>query len=154
MSIFETMRVSMSGLTAQRLRMDVIASNIANVDTTRTPEGGPYRRRQVVFTAVPGTDSRATTGGFQRILAPVDPEGSAGQGVAVTAIRTDPDAVRRVYEPDHPDADEEGFVLRPDIDVITEMTDLLAASRAYEANVTVLNAVKAMASRALTIGRG
>lgn len=151
MSIFESMRVSMSGLSAQRLRMDVIASNVANVDTTRTPGGGPYQRRQVIFTAVPNTDAQLASRRFQPVLSRRTP--SAGQGVAVTAIAAQPDAVREVYEPDHPDADENGFVLRPDIDVITEMTDLLAASRAYEANITVLNALKSMANRALAIGR-
>ncbi|MDI3340313.1 MAG: flagellar basal body rod protein FlgC [Sphaerobacter sp.] len=154
MSIFETMRVSMSGLTAQRLRMDVIASNIANVDTTRTPDGGPYLRRRVIFRAVPGAEPAPATSGFQPVLDAARASTSAGQGVAVRAIQVDEDAVRRVYDPSHPEADAEGYVLLPDIDVVTEMTDLLAASRAYEANVTVLNAVKTMASRALTIGRG
>lgn len=149
MSIFDTMRVSMSGLSAQRLRMDVIASNVANVDTTQTPEGGPYHRRSVVFEAV--SPAAGSTIGMQRIASQGAP--TVGQGVKVTAIRADEDAVRREYDPTHPSADEDGYVTRPDIDVVTEMTDMLAATRAYEANVTVLNATKSMAMRALSIGR-
>jgi flagellar basal-body rod protein FlgC len=153
MSIFDTMRVSMSGLSAQRLRMDVIASNVANVDTTRTPDGGPYLRREAIFTAVaPNPPAQAATG-VQRVAATTGGAESAGEGVAVTGIRSDQDAVKRVYDPNNPDAGADGYVLHPDIDVITEMTDMLAASRAYEANVTVLNAVKSMATRALSIGR-
>lgn len=152
MGIFETMRVSASGLTAQRLRMDVIASNVANVETTTTPEGGPYRRRQVVFQATtPAPTPRTPT--VAHHIAAIRRGPNAGQGVKVTAITEDEEAVKRVYDPDHPDADEDGFVLHPDIDVVTEVTDMLAASRAYEANITVLNATKAMAMRALSIGR-
>lgn len=149
MSIFDTMRVSMSGLTAQRLRMDVISSNVANVDTTRTPEGGPYLKRQVVFTAVP--TAAATRSPFQTVLSAAS--APVGEGVAVTEIRTDPNAVRTVYDPNHPDADANGYVRYPDIDVVTEMTNMVAASRAYEANVTVLNASKSMALKALQIGK-
>jgi len=150
MGIFETMRVSLSALTAQRLRMDVVTSNIANVETTRSPQGGPYLRRQVIFQAEAGspfaTLLETQIGGRQ------GPSGAA-RGVMVVGIRSDPGAVREVYDPRHPDADENGLVRYPDIDVITEMADLLAATRAYEANVTVLNAVKNMAMRALSIGR-
>ncbi len=149
MGIFETMRVSLSGLTAQRLRMDVISSNIANVETTRSPQGGPYLRRQVVFQAesAPSVTLLSNQLGGQ----PTTP--SAARGVAVVGIRADPGAVRAVYDPEHPDADENGMVRYPDIDVVTELADLLAATRAYEANVTVLNAIKSMAMRALSIGR-
>lgn len=150
MGIIDTMRISMSGLSAQRLRMDVIASNVANVETTRTPDGGPYRRRQVVFRAEAG--SAVDPGGFQQIMA-----GStkvAGRGVAVARINADQAAVRVVNSPSHPDADENGNVLYPDIDIVTETTDMMSASRAYEANVTVLNATKNLALRALQIGRG
>lgn len=153
MSIFDTMRVSASGLTAQRLRMDVIASNVANADTTRTPEGGPYQRREVIFSATEPSGSITDPNGFQRLSATSSPAESIGQGVAVSGIRADADAVKRVYDPSNPDAGADGYVLSPDIDVVTEMTDMLAANRAYEANVTVLNAVKSMASRALSIGR-
>ena len=150
MGIFETMRVSLSGLTAQRLRMDVISSNIANVETTRSPEGGPYLRRQVIFQAESATPFATL---LSKQLDGRPPAPNASRGVAVVGIRTDPDAVREVYDPAHPDADENGIVRSPDIDVVTEMADLLAATRAYEANVTVLDALKSMAMRALSIGR-
>jgi flagellar basal-body rod protein FlgC len=139
----------MSGLSAQRLRLDVIASNVANVETTRTPDGGPYLRRQVVFTSMPGDGVQQS--GFQRTLARTS--SSVGEGVTVSAIASNANAVREVHDPSHPDADENGDVLYPDIDVVTEMTDMMAANRAYEANVTVLNATKSMALRALQIGR-
>jgi flagellar basal-body rod protein FlgC len=148
MSVFDTMKVSMSGLSAQRLRMDVIASNVANVETTRTPDGGPYLRRQVVFRSALG---QRVGGDVQQIMA-----GSGvplGRGVTVSAINTDDDAVKEIYDPTHPDADPDGNVLYPDIDLVTEMTDMMAATRAYEANVTVLNASKNMALQALQIGR-
>ena len=149
MSILDTMRISMSGLSAQRLRMDVIASNVANVETTRTPDGGPYHRRQVIFRAEAGGSNRV---GFQQRLAASS--NIAGRGVAVVGIHADQPAVREVHSPAHADADENGNVLFPDIDIVTEMTDMMSASRAYEANVTVLNATKNLALRALQIGRG
>ncbi|MBX6753887.1 flagellar basal body rod protein FlgC [Thermorudis peleae] len=152
MGIFDAMHASLSGLTAERLRMDVITSNIANVDTTRTPQGGPYLRRQVVFMAEPApTQPFATLLSTQ--LAAATPAPSAARGVMVVGIRQDPNAVKQVYDPTNPDADQNGYVRYPDIDVVTEMTDLLAATRAYEANVTVFNALKATALRALSIGR-
>ncbi len=150
MGIFETMRVSLSALTAQRVRMDVTASNLANADTTRTPQGGPYLRRQVVFaTEQPSPFARllqTRTGFVQRSV-------SVARGVHVAGIVVDRQAVREVYDPGHPDADANGIVRYPDIDVVSEMANLLAATRAYEANVTVLESLKAMAMRALSIGR-
>lgn len=150
MGILETMRVSLSALTAQRVRMDVTASNLANVDTTRTPQGGPYLRRQVVF-------ATEQTSPFARLVQTrtglVETTPSAGRGVQVAGIVVDRRAVREVYDPTHPDADANGIVRYPDIDVVSEMTNLMAATRAYEANVTVLDALKTMAMRALSIGR-
>ncbi len=137
MGFLRALGISGSGLTAERLRMDVISSNIANAETTRTQRGGPYRRQQVVFT--PLTDR-------------TDPS-PGRQGVRVSSIIESQDPPRIVFEPDHPDADSDGNVAYPNVDVSTEMVDLLSASRAYEANVTVLNAAKAMAQRALAIGR-
>ncbi len=142
MSFLSAMRISASGLTAQRLRMDVIANNIANVDTTRTPEGGPYLRQRPVFT---------TRGPQSGTLLAQQPE--SVMGVRVAAIVQDPAAVKQVYMPDHPDADAQGYVQFPDINLVTEMTDMLSATRAYEANVTVLNAVKGMAMKALELLR-
>jgi flagellar basal-body rod protein FlgC len=133
MSLLDSFRISGSALTAERLRMDAIASNLANLETTRTPEGGPYRRQKVVF-------------------APFKPPGTAGVGVQVSALLSE-DRFRRVYDPGHPDADADGFVTMPDINLATEMTDLLSAVRAYEANVSALSALRQMAQRALEIGR-
>ncbi|TAK26879.1 MAG: flagellar basal body rod protein FlgC [Chloroflexota bacterium] len=137
MGFLGALGISGSGLTAERLRMDVISSNIANAESTRTQRGGPYRRQQVVFTplANPGN------------LAP------GGRGVRVSSIVESQDPPRLVYEPGHPDAGPDGNVAYPNVDISTEMVDLLSASRAYEANVTVLNAAKSMAQRALTIVR-
>jgi flagellar basal-body rod protein FlgC len=140
--IFSDFRISASALTAQRLRMDVIASNVANAETTRTEEGGPYQRQQVFFVADPPGETPAGT--VARV----------GQGVRVDAILTDDSPGHRVYDPSHPDADEDGFVTYPNVNMVTEMTDMLSATRSYEANVTVLNSLKNMALRALEIGKG
>ncbi|NLM52716.1 MAG: flagellar basal body rod protein FlgC [Firmicutes bacterium] len=136
MKMFQAMQVSASGLTAERLRLDLIASNIANAHTTRTETGEPYRRKTAVFAAV------------------LAEAGQAGEGVRVTAIRTDPTEPRLEYDPTHPDANEEGYVAYPNINVVQEMVDLVTAVRSYEANVTVLNAGKNMFLKALEIGRG
>jgi flagellar basal-body rod protein FlgC len=145
MSLINSIGISRSALQAERIRMDVVANNIANMNSTRTEEGGPYRRQMVMFRAEDGTPN------FSAVLAgrPVEPAG----GVAVDAVVEDSAPPRRVYEPTNPDADADGYVLYPDIDVATEMTDMLSASRAYQANVTVLNTVKGMAQKALEIGR-
>jgi flagellar basal-body rod protein FlgC len=140
------MRISASGLTAQRLRMDVVSSNVANMETTRTPEGGPYKRQRVEFAPILAEQLGGPSG---------DPlAASTGQGIRVTSIQRDEEAVRSVYDPSHPQANAEGYVDYPDIDIVTEMTDMLSASRSYEANITVLNASKAMALKALDISRG
>jgi len=140
--------VSASGLEAQRIRMDVIANNIANAQTTRTADGGPYRRRAVVFKAVGGTTSK-----FHRLLTAEDD--SLGRGVEVTKIaeQSGDRAFVTVYDPGHPDADANGNVRLPDIRVADEMVNLIDASRAYEANVTALNATKQIAAKTLEIGR-
>jgi flagellar basal-body rod protein FlgC len=146
MGIFSSLRISASALSAQRLRMDVIANNVANVNSTRSPEGGPYRRQSVAFAEQrQGPNFRDALG-----LAQGRTEAS---GVQVTRIHRDTAPPRRVHDPTHPDADADGYVFFPNIDVVTEMTDLVGASRAYEASVTVLNATKALAQSALNIGR-
>jgi flagellar basal-body rod protein FlgC len=150
--LFTTFRISASGLTAQRLRMDVIASNLANSETTRTSEGGPYRRQRVEFAPILAQQLGAAALPPEPSLDPLPAD--PGQGVRVSAIQSDPTAVRSVYDPAHPDANADGYVVVPDIDVVTEMTDMLSASRAYEANVTVMNATKAMALKTLDLGRG
>jgi flagellar basal-body rod protein FlgC len=152
--IFTAFRVAASALTAQRLRMDVIASNIANAETTRTEAGGPYRRQQVVFMADPAfpspdSGSPALRGGGVR----GEVGAEVGRGVRVEAILADDTPGHRVYDPNHPDADQDGFVTYPNVNVVTEMTDMLSATRSYEANVTVFNALKNMALKALDIGR-
>jgi flagellar basal-body rod protein FlgC len=161
MAFFSALRIAGSSLTAQRLRTDVIANNVANMNTTRTAEGGPYQRQQVVFTP------RQEPASFRQLLfsralvnlpgAPVGPgtlvSGRPGEGVQVASVGPDNRPGKRVYEPDHPDADIEGFVEYPDIDPVTEMADMLSATRAYEASVTTLNAAKGMALKALEIGR-
>jgi flagellar basal-body rod protein FlgC len=138
--IFSAFRVAASALSAQRLRMDIIANNVANAETTRTEAGGPYRRQQVVFMADPSPASGGT-------------RGEVGRGVRVEAILADDTPGHRVYDPSHPDADADGFVTYPNVNVVTEMTDMLSATRSYEANVTVFDALKNMALKALDIGR-
>ena len=156
MSFFNALRIAGSALTAQRLRTDVIANNIANMNTTRTAEGGPYRRQQLVFTPRQEQVPFRTILLAQGVVNIPSPTGATmppGQGVRVSRVGPDDRPARRTYEPDHPDADAEGFVGYPDIDPVTEMADMLSATRAYEANVTAFNAAKAMASKALEIGR-
>ncbi|HIQ05510.1 MAG TPA: flagellar basal body rod protein FlgC [Anaerolineae bacterium] len=146
MSFFTSLRISGSALTAQRLRMDVISNNIANMHTTRTARGGPYKREQVVFTTPESPRGRF---GLAQ-AAPVLPM----QGVQVSAIVEDDQPGPSVYEPEHPDADADGYVIYPNVDVATEMVDMLSAARAYEANVTVIQTTKDMAAKALDIARG
>lgn len=136
MSVFDTFRISASGLTAQRLRMDVASANIANADSTRTAGGGPYRPESVVFTA--------------QAVSP----GASAPGVGAVAIVTPSGAPVRVYDPTHPDADAQGFVSYPDVDVATQVADLMGAARSYSLNSTVLQAAKQQALDALQLGRG
>lgn len=143
--IFSAFKVTASALTAQRLRMDIIANNVANAETTRTEEGGPYRRQQVVFAA-----GQAETGPMPAAVS----SAQSREGVRVDKILVDDTPGHRAYDPSHPDADEDGFVTYPNVNIATEMTDMLSATRSYEANVTVFNALKSMVSKALDIGRG
>ena len=154
MSIFSSMDVSASGLTAQRLRMDVISNNIANVDTTRTPEGGPYRRQRVIFEArgYEPVFSLPLKGRLLDALSGVDAR--PGNGVRVSKIDKDSSAPKLAYNPGHPDANEQGYVLMPNISIVTEMVDMISASRSYEANVTAVSAAKELLASALRIGSG
>jgi flagellar basal-body rod protein FlgC len=145
--IFAPFAISASALTAERLRMDVIANNIANANTTRTQEGGPYQRMQVVFT--PRVDASRE---FAPMLSTMTKDGLP-MGVRVTSIQKDQAPARMVFDPTHPDADTEGYVAFPNINVTNEMVDLISASRAYEANVTAMNASKSMMLKALEIGK-
>lgn len=134
MSIFNGMRISASGLSAERLRLDVISSNIANSRTTRTEDGGAYVRKTAIFSE-----------NYDKKLGLL--------GVKATKVEEDKSPLKREYDPRHPDADDEGYVEYPNVDLIVEMSDLISASRAYESNVDTLNAQKNMISKALEIGR-
>ena len=147
MSVLNSIKISASSLFAQRLRMDVIANNVANVNSTRGEDGQVYRRQSVVFR------EQAQGPNFDNLLGRATGQTSVG-GVEVTEIHRDQSAPRRVHEPTHPDADAEGYILLPNVDVVTEMTDLVSASRAYQASSTVINATKSIAQSALSIGRG
>lgn len=140
MSLFNSFNISGSALTAERVRMDTIANNLANAQTTRTEDGGPYRRQMAVFEAIEDP---------KKIL-----KQPLGQGVRVVGIVEDQTPARLVYDPQHPDANGDGYVAMPNVDVATEMVDLITATRAYEANITAINAAKSMAMKALEIGRG
>lgn len=149
MALFNSFNISATGMSAQRLRMDVLAQNAANVSTTRTEDGTPYRRRNVVF-------HEKTANSFSNILNTYTGRQNSyiGSGVKVTEIVEDTKTpMQIVYDPAHPDADDNGYVTLPNVNIITEMTDLIDASRAYEANVTAFNASKAMALKALEIGK-
>ena len=137
--------IGASGLQAQRLRMDTVSSNLANIQSTRTAQGGPYRRKEVIFTATPPEQQTFDTMLRQATNLP--------QAVQVTAIVEDSRGPKRVFDPQHPDADPSGFVNFPQINLMEEMVNLMSATRSYEANVTVIDAAKNMALKALEIGR-
>jgi len=145
---WDSMGISASGLTAQRLSMDVISNNIANANTTRTPEGGPYRREMVVLRPTFQTPS------FSDVLGQTlgASGGPAGTGVQVAGVVQDSSPFKLVYDPTSPDA-VNGYVQMPNVDISTEMVDMVSATRAYEANVTAFDASKQMALDALTLGK-
>jgi flagellar basal-body rod protein FlgC len=145
MSFFDAIGISASGLSAQRLRMNLISSNLANVNTTRTQGGGPYRRNDAVFAAVAHPSS------FERTLNARLMNPSAE--VKVVGISQDSRPPILKYDPTHPDADENGYVAMPNVNVMEEMVNLISATRSYEANVTAVRAAKQMAQKALEIGR-
>ncbi|MBS1961004.1 MAG: flagellar basal body rod protein FlgC [Bdellovibrionales bacterium] len=145
MDFFSSMRVSASGLEAQTRRMNTISSNIANAETTRTEEGGPYKRKDPIFTAETDKES------FGEILN--NQLDQQVQGVLVEDIHEDTAPPRMVYNPNHPDANEEGYVAMPNVNTVEEMANMISAQRSYEANVTAMNAAKAMAAKALEIGK-
>ncbi len=147
MSIFNSINMSASGLTAERLRMDIISKNIANANTTRTANGTPYRRQVVTF------KTKDNTTPFSEYLSRAKGQNADLKGVEVTSIQNDPSPFKSVYDPGHPDADEKGYVLMPNVDIVSEMANLISASRAYEANVTAINGTKAMTMKALEIGK-
>jgi len=132
-SLFSAMQVSASGMSAERIRLNVIASNIANARVTRTAQGGPYRRKEVVFATL--LDKRI------------------GEKVQVVGILPDPSPLKMIYNPSHPDANAEGFVAMPNVDIAIEMIDMISSTRAYEANLTAFKSAQNMARKALEIGR-
>lgn len=148
MAFLSAMNICASGMTAQRMRLDVIAENITNASTTRTEEGGPYRRKMVVFEPISGSSFRQmfnAAAGYEN--------GGTRGGVRVSEIVEDPRDFKPVFNPDHPDADENGYVMMPNVDMLKETIDSMEASRAYDANLTAFNTLKAMASRALDVGK-
>lgn len=153
MAFLNTMNIVGSGLTAQQLRLDIISENVTNSSTTRTENGGTYRRKVVVFEANTGDDSfraamlRAAQG------QPVSRRGEMVGGVRVTGILEDPSDFKLAYDPAHPDADEEGYVSLPNVDMVKEITDAMAASQAYSSNVTVFNSIKSVVLKGLDIGK-
>jgi flagellar basal-body rod protein FlgC len=152
MGLFSSINVAASGLSAQRTRLDVISNNIANADTTRTPEGGPFRRSRVIFRP------RVQQPYWRSPFLPKTLNNGVGQGVRIAEIEKDSDAKPRlVYDPTHPDAiktgPRQGYVEMPNVNVVDEMVDMISASRSYEANVAVVNGSKSMFQNALNIGR-
>lgn len=134
MSIFNSMEINASGLTLERMKMDTISSNIANVNTTRTKEGGPYKRKEVTF---------------EEML-----KGNESAGVKVTGIKEHQENLQKVYNPEHPDADADGYVTMPNVNLLDEMVSLIEAQRTYEANATALKASKGILNKALEISKG
>lgn len=161
--IFGIFQISGSGLSAQRKKLNAVAQNIANVETTRTPEGGPYRRKHVVFSEDPARGSFSST--LNRVITRLARTDSKHIGnseplssrkmdipaVQSREIQIEPESFKMVYDPTHPDADENGYVAMPDINIIAEMVEMMAASRAYEANISIARAAKSMFKEALNI---
>lgn len=149
MSMFSAFNINASGLTAQRYRMDVISENVANASTTRTADGTPYRRKVVTFEEKGGQTA------FSRVLGEAAySHGYSGQGVKVSGLYQDYETeMKKVYDPSYPDADDDGYVTYPNVNIITEMTNLIDASRAYEANSTAFSASKSMALQGLELNQ-
>ncbi|MDH5559316.1 MAG: flagellar basal body rod protein FlgC [Deltaproteobacteria bacterium] len=146
MTMFDSMNVSSSGLSAQRLRMKVITSNIANVNTTRTPGGGPYRRKDTIFAAMPSNQS------FLEQLKNQEQDQGIRE-VKVVGVVEDSRPPKMKYDPSHPDANEEGYVELPNIDIVEEVTNMMIAKRSFEANIAAINATKQMIIKTLEIGK-
>ena len=140
MNFLKSLNISASGLYAQRRMMDVIASNLANIETTHTKKGGPYRRKMVVMSTKP-------IGDFNKVLT------SQAEGVRIDDIVEDKGPFRKIFNPGHPDADKEGYLLKPNVDLVVEITNMLMARRAFEANVAATKSTKQMVLKALEIGR-
>lgn len=147
MGLDSVFQINGSAMTAQMLRMEVHSSNLANVNATRTPEGGPYRRKEVVFEAMP-------IARFQdELMAASNESQTTAVGVEVTKVVEDPSPFRRRFEPGHPDAGPDGYLLMPNVDVVAEMVNIQESARAYEANIAVIVAIKNMIGKTFEIGR-
>ena len=140
MNFLQSLEISASGLYAQRRRMDVIASNLANIETTHTKKGGPYRRKMVVMSPKPVED-------FNKALT------LQAEGVKIDDIVEDKSPFKKTYNPSHPDANKNGYVLKPNVDLVVEITNMLMARRAFEANIAAIKSTKQMALKALEIGK-
>lgn len=147
MDLFKIFSISGSGMAAQRSRMSVVAGNLANAETSRSPDGGPYRRRDVIFQAAPAE------GEFADQLADLSDGQDGIQGVEVAGVKQSLRPPRKIFDPSHPDANPEGYVSLPDINPIEEMVDMLSAARSYEANLSVYNTTKALIRKILDISR-
>lgn len=148
MSIFKSFGVNASGMTAERYRMDIISQNVANANTTRTEDGTPYKRKIVTF-----YEKTTTPSSFGTIFAKSRGQ-DVGDGVKVSGVYEDnTEEMKKVYDPSHPDADEDGYVWYPNVNIVTEMTNMIDSSRAYEANATAFTASKTIAMKGLEIGR-
>jgi len=154
MSFFNTMNIAATGLTAQRLRMDVIAENIANVNTTRTADGGPYRRRTVLFQEMRDHDPFSPISINHVWSINSDSRAPQGMGVRVAGVVTDNSPGLLTYDPTHPDADEYGYVRMPNVNIVEEMVNMISASRSYEANITAMSVARTLTQRTLEIGQG
>jgi flagellar basal-body rod protein FlgC len=152
MGLFDAIDASGSGLAAERLRMDVTSENLANAQTTKGADGQPYRRKEVVLQEAGAADTS-----FSSVLSSIQGRAAGGSGVTngvqVAGIAEDPTALKRIYDPGHPDADKNGYVTMPNVNTVTEMTDLISSSRAYEANVTAMQTAKTMFSKTLDLLR-
>lgn len=153
MASFSSINIVGSGLTAQQLRLDVISENITNMNTTRTEAGGAYRRKMVVFEAEAGRDTFRAAMARARMGMVSNAGADTAGGVRVTEIVEDPSDLKMVYDPTHPDADENGYVAMPNVDLVKEMADAMAATQAYSANVTAFNTLKSVIAKGLEIGK-
>ena len=160
MSLFDVISTSASAMTANRFWLDIIAGNIANANTTRTAEGAPYWRRMPVFQEavrdVMNEESESESDSAEVSMdGPMDAEAAKpkGKGVNVMGVADDPTPLKVIYSPGHPDADDQGFVVMPNVNIIREMVDMISANKAYDANVQVTNAAKSMITKALEIGK-
>ena len=147
MDMFKAIDISASGLTAQRMRMDTISNNLANVDSTRTESGGPYRRQVPIFEARQDDSFDSYLNGVQ------GGSSTGGNGVRVVGISEDPSPFLSVYDPGNPDADATGYVKKPNVNSVNEMVDMISATRSFEANATAINSAKQMITKALDIGK-